>query len=309
MTNGSLGNVSCKKSVTVGEIKPKIVCPNDKTAKVGSTVSVTPKSLIGCGTGCSYTIVGAGASEASGYTGGVVSFTGASKAGDKDYTFRVTNSKGDDECNFTVTYTESASGCNCTCSTGCDDLYSGSSIEGGQPAKHCLFATTITEINEFYDRNPIMVNGKRPGYCSNGDNNNLCTNKLASLEKIDGGYYIETPITSGDSAWFKVEVGGSRTPDCESESSDAISLALTNTDNNSGGPLADGSSYKVTAIGSCSNVRFNCWTENGCSIAVNSGSPVVGYAWQSNYVVSPMPSVGDVLHVTGTVTQIWCANW
>ena len=221
VTNGSLGNVSCKKSVTVSEIKPKIVCPDDKTAKVGSTVYVTPKSLIGCGTGCSYTIEGAGASEASGYTGGAVSFTGASKAGDKDYTFHVTNSKGDDKCDFTVTYTESASGCNCTCSTGCDNLYTGSSVEGGQSTKYCLFATTITEINEFFNKNPIMVNGIRPGYCSNGDSysGNHCTNKLATLEKVDGGYYIETPITSGDSAWFRITVDGSRTPNCGGGSS------------------------------------------------------------------------------------------
>jgi len=223
VTNGSLGNVSCKKSVTVGEIKPKIVCPDNKTAKVGSTVSVTPKSLIGCGTGCSYTIVGAGASEASGYTGGVVSFKGESKTGDKDYTFRVTNSKGDDECDFTVTYTESASGCNCTCSTGCDDLYTGSSVIGGQSSKRCLFATSITEINENYERHTILVNGQRPGYCSNGDNNNLCSNKLASITKVDGGYYIETPIATGDDSWFKVEVSGSRTPNCGGSSSSSSS--------------------------------------------------------------------------------------
>ncbi len=219
VTNGSLGNASCKKTVTVGEIKPKIVCPDNKTAKVGSTVSVTPQSLIGCGGGCSYTIEGAGASEASGYTGGTVSFTGESKAGKKDYKFHVTNSKGSDNCEFSVTYTEGASNCNCTCSTGCDDLYTGSSVIGGQSSKHCLFATSITEINENYERHTILVNGQRPGYCSNGDNNNLCSNKLASITKVDGGYYIETPIATGDDSWFKVEVSGSRTPNCGGSSS------------------------------------------------------------------------------------------
>ena len=322
VTNGSVGTASCSKTVVVGDVAPKIVCPDDKTAKVGSTVTVVPKSVTGCGAGCSYTIEGAGASEASGYTGGPVSFTGSSTAGKKDYKFHVTNTKGTDKCDFSITYTENASSCNCTCSSGCDNLYSGASVEGPQSSKHCLFAASITEINENFDRHTILVNGERPGYCSNGDNSNLCTSKFASFDKIDGGYYIETPITSGDNAWFKVAVEGSRTPDCEGGSSGGGSssggstadydIDLTNTGNDTGGPLNDGKSYEVKDIGNCSYVRFNCriWEEtNGCSIAVNSNSPIWGGHNSNNNIVSPKPSIGDILHVTGTVTQIWCANW
>ena len=107
VTNGSIGTASCENSVTVDDIPPKITCPDDKTVKVGSTVSVKPKSLVGCGDGCSYTI-GTVATAASGYTGGSVSFNGSSVEGDVTYNFEVTNSDGSDDCDFTVTYSKSA---------------------------------------------------------------------------------------------------------------------------------------------------------------------------------------------------------
>ena len=107
VTNGSIGTVSCENSVTVDDIPPKITCPDDKTVKVGSTVSVKPKSLVGCGDGCSYTI-GTVATAASGYTGGSISFNGSSVEGDVTYNFEVTNSDGSDDCDFTVTYSKSA---------------------------------------------------------------------------------------------------------------------------------------------------------------------------------------------------------
>ena len=100
----------------------------------------------------------------------------------------------------------------------------------------------------------------------------------------------------------------------EAEASSSASMptvALTNTENNSGGPLTTGS-YKVTAIASCSNVRFNCeynFTNTGCSIGVNANTAVSGEMNSSNNILSPKPVVGDVLTVTGTVTNIWCAGW
>lgn len=86
-------------------------------------------------------------------------------------------------------------------------------------------------------------------------------------------------------------------------------IDITNTGNNTGGPLEDGS-YKVSDIGSCVRVRFNC-ADNGsnCSIAVNSSTAVTGGSNSSNNVVSPKPVVNDILHVTGVVKNIWCAGW
>ena len=109
VTNGSLGGASCTQTVTVSEVPPDITCPDNKTATVNSTVRVTPKSLVGCSDGCSYTIEGTSATEASGYTGGAVSFTGSSSEGDVEYVFRVGNNKGSDTCHFHVNYTTAPS--------------------------------------------------------------------------------------------------------------------------------------------------------------------------------------------------------
>ena len=107
---------------------------------------------------------------------------------------------------------------------------------------------------------------------------------------------------------------GEESSSSEAEASSSASMptvALTNTENNSGGPLTTGS-YKVTAIASCSKVRFNCeynFTNTGCSIGVNANTAVSGEMNSSNNILSPKPVVGDVLTVTGTVTNIWCAGW
>ena len=107
VTNGSKGYAECSVDVSVVEVAPTITCPDDMAKSVGATVSVTPKSLSGCASGCYYTIDGTGASG-SGYTGGAVSFTGASSAGTSTYTFNVSNSKGSASCNFNVEYSASA---------------------------------------------------------------------------------------------------------------------------------------------------------------------------------------------------------
>ena len=93
--------------------------------------------------------------------------------------------------------------------------------------------------------------------------------------------------------------------------SGGTSLSLTNTGNNTGGPLVTGT-YSITDIASCSNVRFNCeWnnTNTGCSIKVNSNAASSGGMNSSNNILSPKPQVGDVLTVNGTVTNIWCSTW
>ena len=107
VTNGSKGYAECSVDVSVVEVAPTITCPDDMAKSVGATVSVTPKSLSGCASGCYYTIDGTGATG-SGYTGGAVSFTGASVAGTSTYTFNVSNSKGSASCNFNVEYSASA---------------------------------------------------------------------------------------------------------------------------------------------------------------------------------------------------------
>jgi len=215
--------LTCSWTVKVNNAAPTFDCNTNMTAVIGSENNVTIglKNVTGCSEGgnyCYFEIKDGANSKKTGdsYTtsGNLPSFTDDKPLpGDKKYSVRLTNSVGNTEKECTVSFAAS-SNCNCTCRTGCDNLNPASRIEGQQASKHCLFATTITEINENYGKHEILVNGQRPGYCSNSDNNNLCSDRLASLEKVDGGYYIETPATSGNDAWLRVTVSGSRTPDC-----------------------------------------------------------------------------------------------
>ncbi|MBR2210905.1 MAG: hypothetical protein IJ896_05465 [Fibrobacter sp.] len=72
--------------------------------------------------------------------------------------------------------------------------------------------------------------------------------------------------------------------------------------------LADGKDYKVTAVGSCKSIKFNCpYGGGGCSVQVNDGTPVSGGDNTSNNSIEPPPAVNDILHVTGDVSKICCA--
>lgn len=103
---------ACTNTININDVAPAITCPDNMTKSVGSTVSVTPKSLSGCASGCSYTIDGTSASG-SDYTGGAISFAGASYAVTETYTFNVSNSKGERaSCSFNVEYSEGS-----TCSS------------------------------------------------------------------------------------------------------------------------------------------------------------------------------------------------
>ena len=220
-------NASCSTHLNVIKPKPTFSCADNlkATVETDDNVNIRLTGITGCEDGCEYmvtgyNVVGSWNSGCTGANCNLPAITNKSKSKGETAIYVVTLrdssvSRRETEKECIVTFTED-SGCHCTCNAGCDNLNTASSIEGPQASTHCLFATTITEINEYYDRHAIMVNGERPGYCSNSDGNseNRCTNRLTSLTKIDGGYYIETPATSGADAWFRVTVGGSRTPSC-----------------------------------------------------------------------------------------------
>lgn len=199
VTSGDKGSAECSYSVIVEEIAPTITCPADLTGvALNSNVSVTPQSLTGCTNGCNYTIDGTSATG-SGYTGGEVSFTGEGVAGEKTYTWNVSNSKGSDECEFKVTYEEGGSvvpTCNCTCPTGCDNVittgWNSSNTSG------CYFATTF-DIGA-WNNSVVNVNG------SEFSNSQKTQNDFTL---IDGGFYIQ--ITSFQ--WPSVNIAGG-TPNC-----------------------------------------------------------------------------------------------
>ena len=103
---------ACSTSVTVSEIAPTVECPDKMTKMVGSTVSAKPKSLTGCasGDGCDWTLNDVNSEIANGKlkNGEMFSFAGASSAGTKNYTLRVSNAKGSAECRFDVEWTETS---------------------------------------------------------------------------------------------------------------------------------------------------------------------------------------------------------
>lgn len=199
VTSGDKGSAECSYSVIVEEIAPTITCPADLTGiALNSNITVTPLSLTGCTNGCNYTIDGSSATG-SGYTGGEVSFTGESVAGEKTYTWNVSNSKGSDDCEFKVTYEEGGSvvpTCNCTCPTGCDNVittgWNSSNTSG------CYFATTF-DIGA-WNNSVVNVNG------SEFSNSQKTQNDFTL---IDGGFYIQ--ITSFQ--WPSVNIAGG-TPNC-----------------------------------------------------------------------------------------------
>ena len=120
-------------------------------------------------------------------------------------------------CSFTVTM-KTSDGCSCPCSAGCNSLQSGDYERSPNNSVACLFATSITEINENNDANIVLVNGTRPKYCGDASS---CQTAMRSVNTpiIDGGYYIEVPVTSNkpsDRQWIRVKSGGVSTPVCGS---------------------------------------------------------------------------------------------
>ena len=323
--NGVTG--SCSKDITINQAPPSFTCETNKTATVSTSVALTPQNLSGCEDGCSYTIAGTSVTG-SGYTSGALpGFTGPSSAGTVSYTVSLTNSANTTSHACSVTWTavssssaavsssSSAGGCHCTCPSGCDNLNKtgGSSANTGV----CYFVTAF-DIGAWNGTN-VNVNG------NTFSNTQKTQNDYSS---IDGGYYIQfissyypsvsmtggTPVCGGGGGASSSSTASSSSAASVSSSSAVVvatPLNLTNTENNSGGPLSDGA-YSITAIASCSNVRFNCaWnnTDTGCSIKVNSNGASSGGMNSSNNILSPKPVVGDVLYVTGTASNIWCAQW
>ncbi len=323
--NGVTG--SCSKDITINQAPPSFTCETNKTATVSTSVALTPQNLSGCEDGCSYTIAGTSVTG-SGYTSGALpGFTGPSSAGTVSYTVSLTNSANTTSHACSVTWTavssssaavsssSSAGGCHCTCPSGCDNL----NKTGGSSANTdvCYFVTAF-DIGAWNGTN-VNVNG------NTFSNTQKTQNDYSS---IDGGYYIQfissyypsvsmtggTPVCGGGGGASSSSTASSSSAASVSSSSAVVvatPLNLTNTENNSGGPLSDGA-YSITAIASCSNVRFNCaWnnTDTGCSIKVNSNGASSGGMNSSNNILSPKPVVGDVLYVTGTASNIWCAQW
>lgn len=206
VTNGSLGAISCKKTVTVSEVPPGITCPNNKTATVNSTVYVSPKSLVGCSEGCSYSIetgptgsLTQVAGVLSGYAGGTVSFTGNSSEGDVEYVFRVGNNKGSDTCHFHVNYT-TAPVCRCPCDNCTNITLTGGGINTNSTHSKCYFAGSGDDKFRINDPcTSVKINGTQiSGTHSETELKNY------GVSALDGGYYIE--VKHSGSTWCQYQL-------------------------------------------------------------------------------------------------------
>lgn len=209
--NGSYTR-TCTQTITVTEVAPQITCPANLTGvALNSNVSVTPQSLTGCGNGCNYTIDGTSATG-SGYTGGALSFTGESTAGEYTYTFNVNNTAGADACEFTVAYDASAPVCHCEdyCGTGCESNVMTGNI-GDKAFNGCLFITDATRLSfntdngGYWKVNGSTIDQKQPCWDNSGD----CSKFLDNYPKVDGGWYIQ-----GNVDWASVHTSTVQNP-CE----------------------------------------------------------------------------------------------
>lgn len=280
VTSGDKGSAECSYSVIVEEIAPTITCPADLTGvALNSNITVTPQSLTGCTNGCNYTIDGTSATG-SGYTGGEVSFTGEGVAGEKTYTWNVSNSKGSDDCEFKVTYEEGGSvvpTCNCTCPTGCDNVittgWNSSNTSG------CYFATTF-DIGA-WNNSVVNVNG------SEFSNSQKTQNDFTL---IDGGFYIQ--ITSYQ--WPSVNIAGG-TPNCSGSGGGGSGTEPTFS-------CPDNLSFEVN-----SSVTITPTGVTGCSSGCDyeiSGTSVQGNSYTGGALPSfTAPSTAGTSNYTITLTN------
>ena len=179
---------------------------------LNSNVSVTPQSLTGCTNGCNYTIDGTSATG-SGYTGGEVSFTGESAAGEKTYTWNVSNSKGSDDCEFKVTYEEGGSVVNtCECSSYCNDCSAIKTNSGTYNSSdyNCIFFTSASKLN--IGGSATKINGVAVTNTNSCYDATTCENNLNALgiTKVNGGYYMSLPSWN----YTDISISGSIPTEC-----------------------------------------------------------------------------------------------
>jgi hypothetical protein len=93
--NGNIA-ASCSQEITINDVPPSFSCPDDLSFETNSQITITPKELTGCESGCAYTISGTSVSTTNfEYSSGALpSFTAPSTAGNPTYTISLTNHVG-----------------------------------------------------------------------------------------------------------------------------------------------------------------------------------------------------------------------
>lgn len=196
-------------------------------------VSVSPTTVKGCGSACSYSIEGGvspTSASGSSYDGGNVSFKDVTAKNKQSYTLTIAHTGANNvSCPFDVYYTpessssveessssvapsSSAGGCKCTCSD-CNTVVVGTDVGVSQTSNDamvCVFGTRITNVN--VNNRKVIINGTdATSYCLNWNSgDNPCATAYSSIAKLDGGYYMEIPA----GGWINATVSGATVNPC-----------------------------------------------------------------------------------------------
>ena len=316
---------TCTTPLTVALTAPSFSCPtNLKANTTGSdNVKITPQNVVGCDEGgsfCHYTITGTSVTGNS-YTGGALpAFTesGKSDGATETYEVSLTNSVGTTKHNCDVEFT-AGSLCNCEtyCGSGCNGHVKTGNINDAA-FNGCLFIidatrlsfTTLCNSGKFLKINGVDAPSSQINCSDNNgkfqpcwDNSADCTNFLNNYTKVDGGWYIYANVD-----WASVRTTKATTLCTGTGGVNEVDLSIDCNASGAKPTLDDGQDYKVTAIGSCTHIKFDCpYGGGGCSIQVGGNTATTGGDNTQNNNLSPTPSVNDILHVTGDVSKICCA--
>ena len=315
-------NASCTASLKVKKTAPTFSCADNLKATVNKddNVKIRLKDITNCDDddACSYSISGIG-SDASTYTGctntncGLNTITNKTTTGGNTETYAVTltNSIGSTTENCSV---EFIAGPTCKVVTWNPNAGQTPDNTGGGS-----WSPSLNWTGECFDITTT-------GYKCSGDiqikaddckGETLDWNTSTVTLQTGDGYYAGRNPAAGSTIHIAANksctISQLYLTGCRSANtgSDDGTLDLSKDCNDNTGAhafLEDGKDYKVTAVGSCTNIKFNCpYGGGGCSIRVNGNTATNGADNSSNNNLSPMPTVNDILHVTGDVSKICCA--
>ena len=279
----------------------------DSPVDAGTPIATPSPSLnnlsgvSGSGGRCKYTVSGVTGVNGNNYDGTstINSFEDATaSSGAKNYTLIVSHGEGSKaqsiSCPFTVTYASSTSS-TCTASDAViptNNTNANISIEG--------FTNGCYEINTGLACKKAQIQAS----------NSVGTGTF----KINGtsitcGEYFDNSITR--SSILKIEIPSTCTLKDKVYVSDCAKMI--DPDNfviSSAGESAESGIYTIASLAEgCNVVKFDCpWNSDniGCSVQVNSSDANAGDFNSYNNVLSPKPSAGDVLTITGTA-KLFCA--
>lgn len=214
--NNIAGPFTCNWKMNVKKAKPTFGCPDNLRATVGESnnVVITPQDVTGCDEGtpyCGYTITGTSVTGSNYTSGALPAFTNntTSAGNTATYTVSLTNSAGTTSHDCDVEFV-AASDCECTCSD-CSTIVVGNDVgvEGGSSSVICAFGAFISAVNANNQAYPEINDETVSSYC---DGVGGCSSTYSSIEKKDGGYYMEIPTNT---QWRKFKVTGATVNPCE----------------------------------------------------------------------------------------------